>query len=594
MFPQAVERLRQVLFVQPAHPGANVCFGILCGQTGQLPLAAKHLRAGLSSDPNNYEANAWLVSVLRNTGDAVGAEPFALKAVELRPEDPAVHDNLGLTYLAMREPQRALIAFQRLIELAPNIAHGHARLGQTYQALDQFDEACACFRKALEFAPAEEGIRGLLVHVLMTLGRNEEAVEVLQEATRLFPNAASTHLALAQGLFSCELGPQALEPLRRAIRLEPRSALAHGLLGTCLSETGQFAEAVEEFEKALAINPAMGSVYHDLVESKSITNEDAALIERMMFQLKNPKLPPPDRMSIHFACGKACDDLGRYGEAMEQFDRANELCQHVLLGGRPFDRQAYAAVVDEMIQRFPAASVAGGNESDMPIFIVGMIRSGTTLIERILASHPLVAAGGEISYLAGRFDRDHSLGLDTPGGSDRTTKEYLSLLGSLSSSKPRVTDKMPSNFRALGPIHALFPNARIIHCVRNPVDTCLSIYFHLFHNPPEFCCDRENIVFGYREYLRQMAHWRQILPPDRFIEIEYEGLVADKERVTRELITFCDLDWDDRCLQHEKTKGQIRTASRRQARQPVYTSSVHRWKNYEPWLGAFAQLLDLS
>jgi Flp pilus assembly protein TadD len=595
LFPQAIEKLRKALLLQPSSPDVNFALGISFAQSGQAPQAVKHLRTTLEADPEHAAALSWLASILSSTGRLHEAEQVALKAAHLHPDEPAVHNNLGRIYLDKREPQRALSAFQRAVELSPDIAPILARLGQTLQILGRYGEAAANYRKAMRLMPQDEAIRGMLVRLLMSMGESQEALEILHDATRINPSSFAAQIGFAQALFESGQGRLALETLRRAVKLDPNSAFARGLLGACLSEIGEFEEAVEEFRYAIRLDPSMGTAYYDLVESKTVTEEDAALVEQMMAQLRKTNLPPLDRMSFHFACGKAFDDLGRFREAMEQFDFANRLCHQISFGGSRFDRDLFAGMVDEMISKFPMGGrrdLPEGNPSNRPIFVVGMIRSGTTLVERILASHPEVSAGGEIKFLAAQFDQDHCLGLEQLGASAQIASDYLDLLVEIGDGKRRVTDKMPSNFRAVGPIHALFPNARIVHVRRNPVDTCISIYSHLFHNPPEFCCDRESIVFAYQQYQRLMAHWRQSITTERFFEIEYESLVEDRENVVRALLEFCGLEWNDRCLRHEKTEGQIRTVSKRQARLPIYTKSLHRWKNYEPWLGSFSKLLE--
>jgi len=214
-------------------------------------------------------------------------------------------------------------------------------------------------------------------------------------------------------------------------------------------------------------------------------------------------------------------------------------------------------------------------------------------VEQIVSSHPDVAAGGEQSFLTQRYHSVMEPRHGSPHRSEAVTlaNNYLDLLKSIGGTKAHVTDKMPHNFYLSGLIHAMFPSARIIHCRRNPVDTCISIYTTRFPEPLNFAHNQEEIVFFYKEYLRIMEHWRRVLPADRFLEVDYEELISDREKVTRRMIEFCGLEWNDACLHHERNPGAIRTPSWWQARQPVYTTSMGRWKNYEPWLGAFKELL---
>jgi tetratricopeptide (TPR) repeat protein len=310
----------------------------------------------------------------------------------------------------------------------------------------------------------------------------------------------------------------------------------------------------------------------------------------MRAALEEQKFSDAGRALLHFALGKIFDDLADYETAIRHFDEANRLKR----AEQVFDESNLAAVVDRSIGAFPKEEVNVASESELPILIVGMPRSGTTLTEQILASHPQVAAGGELDFWLRRTDRIWNQSADQrdPAAGRDAIRDYLALLTNISPAAPvRVTDKMPSNFLHLGLVHGLFPNARIIHCRRNPVDTALSIYFTHFARTHEFANSRNGIVLYYREYQRLMAHWRRVLPPDRFIEIDYERLITDQEGISRRLVAFCGLEWDDACLDFHNTRRRIGTASAWQARQPLYRSSVERWRHYQPWLGEFRELL---
>jgi hypothetical protein len=233
-------------------------------------------------------------------------------------------------------------------------------------------------------------------------------------------------------------------------------------------------------------------------------------------------------------------------------------------------------------------------DSDMPILVVGMIRSGTTLLEQIISNHPDVAAAGELTYLTRRATSVFNVetgGID-PNEATLYAKGYLDLLGGIGNGTRHVTDKLPNNFLVLGLIHMLLPNARIIHCRRHPLDTCISIYTTPFDDPINFAHDRDSIVYFYKGYQVLMEHWRSVIPQNRLLEIDYEDLVMDGEPVIRKVLDFCGLDWSNSCLHHEENTGAIRTPSWWQARQPIYSSSVGRWRNYEPWLGSLRELLD--
>jgi len=297
-------------------------------------------------------------------------------------------------------------------------------------------------------------------------------------------------------------------------------------------------------------------------------------------------------MTLHFAAGKALDDLKDYEGAMRHFDAANAIRGRL----SPYDRTYFERKVDDLSARFTRELFehrkAIGVDDPTPVLVLGLPRSGTTLTERIVSSHPHIAGGGELRY----WNDEGLAGADAD--IDRLARRaeglragYLRLLRGIGPEALRVTDKMPFNYLWIGVIHLLFPNARIIHCRRNPVDTCLSIYSTHFQNGWGVASDRAGLVSYYRQYLRLMEHWRSVVPPDRLTDVDYEETTAEPEATARRLIEFVGLPWDDACLRPESNTDAVRTASKWQARQPIYRTSVERWRKYEPWIGNLRELL---
>ncbi len=403
----------------------------------------------------------------------------------------------------------------------------------------------------------------------------------------------------AEALLQQGRAAEAEDCIRQAIAADPGSDLAYQVLGVLLQRRGRFDEAIESLKRAIELQPKRVSAYVSLALGKKIGRTDAVLVQGMqaLVDVDDGSLAPSSRCSVHYALGKAFDDLGEYQSAMRHFDQANEIAaEQMRHAGRSFDRRNHKAGVDQIISGFTAdffARHAGdGSDSDVPILIVGMPRSGTTLVEQIVSSHREIGAAGELSFWIDR----HGLispalaGTLAPEQIRRHAADYAALLRSAAPAARRVTDKMPGNFLVLGLIHLAFPNARIIHCCRDPIDTCLSIYCTPFGNPINFVHDRGNIVFYYEQYARLMAHWRRVIPADRLLDVEYEALVADPGQVTRKMIEFCGLGWDEACLHHERNEHIIMTPSLWQARQPVYRDAVARWRRYENWLGEFGRL----
>jgi tetratricopeptide (TPR) repeat protein len=360
-------------------------------------------------------------------------------------------------------------------------------------------------------------------------------------------------------------------------------------------ELGRFHEAAAAFDLGITLNRRQIVAYHDLVHVKKLTGADRPLIAQMEWMLKEYGLADDEQAELHFALGKADDDLGEYAEAIRHFDDGNRLKRRT---SDPYAAAGHAATVDHLIAKFTAdffsRNAALGSDCELPILILGMLRSGTTLVEQILSSHPEVVAGGELAFWG---EQAPGFGIDVagrinPAWVEEVARDYRALLTGISPTARRVTDKRPQNFHYLALIHAVFPRARIIHCRRHPVDTCLSIYFQKFSQRVEFAYDRDDLLSCYRQYLRLMAHWRSVLPADRFLEIQYEELVADPEPLTRKMVAFCGLDWNEACLHSERNPRAVRTASVWQARQPMYKTSVARWRHYEPWLGPLRALLS--
>ena len=385
---------------------------------------------------------------------------------------------------------------------------------------------------------------------------------------------------------------------RKALAESPQAGLPsiRHLLRVILQRLGRFDEAVASLEESLARDPKRIRPYIDLVSVRKTTDAHRPLLERMSSMLQDRTLTNEDRRNIHYALGKAYDDLGEFRKAMQHFDEANGMML-IELSATPFVREKQVAGFDRMINTFSKKYLSDhrdiGTNTERPIFIVGMIRSGTTLVDQILSSHPDIGAAGELTLLLSRYRSviEPVEGAPHHDEAAKLASDYLHLLESKGGDRPHITDKQPNNFTLLGLIYMIFPNARIIHCRRNPVDTCISIYSTPFPSPIQFAHDPDVMVFFYKEYLRIMDHWRKVIPFDRLLEVNYEDLVNDREKLTREMVDFCGLKWDDACLYHEQNARAIDTPSWWQARQPVYTSSIGRWQNYEPWLGSFRELM---
>lgn len=593
-FADAESQCRDILRNKPDHIGALQVIAAIAGQAGTPRRGIEILNRVLAIQPKHTEAHIQLAKLLLQQGNTADAISALNTAIELQPDSAAAHNDLGLIYLAERNVSEAGKCFDRAVEFNPQMAVAHYNRGLSLERQGLFADAISAFRHALAIDPEFAEARAKLANLLWSYGDESEAQDALRRVAAGRPDSVVGLLCQAKLLLDGGNPAGAESPLRRAIQLDRQATDAHSMLATALLELGQFADSAAEADLALALNPMQVAAWHHLIQAKKLTEADRPVIARIEWILKEEGLGSDARARLHLALGKAYDDLSEYDKAIRHFDEGNRL--HFRRDA-PYVAAKHRETVDQIIATFGgeffSRNAAFSSDSELPVLILGMPRSGTTLVEQILSSHPDIAAGDELAFWGERarnFAMDSS-GRINPDWAKSTARDYLALLAKISPSARRVTDKRPQNFAVIALVHAIFPRARIIHCTRHPVDTCLSIYFQNFAQKMEFAYDRSDLAAYYRQYQRLMAHWRSVLPADRFVEIPYEELVADREPWTRRMIEFCGLQWDDACLHSDRNTRPVRTASVWQARQPVYQTSVARWRNYEPWLGPLRELL---
>jgi tetratricopeptide (TPR) repeat protein len=397
---------------------------------------------------------------------------------------------------------------------------------------------------------------------------------------------------LARALLIKDRNREAEQVLREMLVADPTNAMAYDLLGSVLSELGRFDEARACFERTVALSPMLAGSYYDLVRCRPVTNNEKGLLQAMQSALATPGLETQQRLRLHLAIGKAAEDLGDHGLAMQHFDFADG----VRRSSAVFDSAAFSIETDRLISRckpeFVARAREFGSDDATPILIIGMPRSGTTLVEQIVSMHPEVGAGGELNFWNERGAVWHRSGREEKSFFTKASADYLGVLRAIAPKAARVTDKMPFNFLWVGLIHVAFPRATIIHCRRAAVDTALSIHQTFFHPALAFPTGGAELVAYFHSYQRLIDHWRSVLPADRYLEVDYEKLTGAPEPAIRRIIAACGLAWNDACLRPESNPRTVKTPSKWQTRQPIYRSSVERWRRYEPWLGALRELVD--
>jgi tetratricopeptide (TPR) repeat protein len=548
-----------------------------------------------SPDPAHPQRVARLLALatqLLKAGRPADAVVPLREAALIQPANSLIQHDLGLACLEIGQLGEAIAAFQCAVGSNPRYTDAYFRMGIALEKLGDLRGAIFAYNRATELLPSltEAWFRaGALVY---TLGHRKEAIGCFLRAAATGRKSRFGRLGAARALLTEERNDEAERLLRQTLALDPTNAMAYDLLGNLLAEFGRFSEAYDCFARAIALAPLMAGTYYDLVRCRPVTKADEGLRARMEAALATPSLDVAQRLRVHLALGKAADDLGDYALAMHHFDAADA----VRRGSMSFDSAAFDTQIDRLIARFTpdvmarAAELGSGDAT--PVLIVGMPRSGTTLVEQIVSSHPNVAAGGELTFWTERGAAWHKA---RPAVIEATFQaqavaDYLGLLRAIGPKAARVTDKMPFNFLWAGLIHLAFPRATIIHCRRAAIDTALSIHQTHFHPALAFPTGGAELVAYFRGYQRVTDHWRKVLPAEQFIEIDYEELTRGPEPAIRRLIASCRLPWDDACLRHEQNPRAVKTPSKWQTRQPIYRDSLERWRRYEPWLGALRVL----
>jgi len=382
----------------------------------------------------------------------------------------------------------------------------------------------------------------------------------------------------------------------KALRLKPRDAAALCGLGWIAGIEGRFEEAEKHYRAALEVDARQAGAWAFLAGLRRMTAADKDWLAGAERTIASG-VGPAEEAKLRFAIGKYFDDLGNYSKAFEQYQRANELQKLLAV---PYDRVARTKLIDDVIagysRQYLAHPVRGAAESERPVIVTGMMRSGTSLVEQIIASHPRASGAGELDFWTTTARRGREIlqrELQEGALARKVAPAYLKALERYSADALRVVDKSTFNTDHLGLIHSVFPRARLVYVRRDPVDTCLSCYFQDFANAASFTMDLSDLAHYYRGHHRLISHWRSVLPEGALLVVPYEELVADPATWSRRIIEFIGLEWDPSCLNYHQTQRAVLTASHWQVRQPMYSRSVGRWQNYAKYIRPLLELQDL-
>jgi len=556
--------------------------------------------------PDDAEAYYSLGNTLRKFGRTDEAEASYKRALQIRPDYAAVHSNMGNLVLAQGRLDEAEISYRRALQARPDCAEMHYNLGNIIRVQGRFDEAEVSYRRALQIRPDYAETCNNLGTLLQDMGRLVEAEASYRGALQAKPDYAEAYNNLGNVLLDVSRMDEAEASFRRALEVKPDYPDAIYNLGGCLMNQGRLDEAEARYLELQKTKSRFVEGSFAIAQLRKVKFSDAnfAALIAVDEAARSGAAPLMDKEAIflHFALGKSYDDLGDHAKAFPHFIEGCKLKRATL----DYDPSKTTRHFDSIMRNFDASTINrlrdGGDPSHLPIFVLGMPRSGTTLTEQIIASHPEVHGAGELPDLMAIAQRniaaatfpDNLCQLDqaqlTAWGA-----EYVASLQRHAPDARHITDKMPANFQAVGLIHLMLPHAKIIHVNRNPVDTCLSCFSTLFKHGQEFTYDLSELGQYYFDYVRLMEHWRNVLPEWAFLDVQYEDIVVDQEGQARRLIEHCGLEWNDACLDFYKNQRAVRTASVAQVRQPIYKSSVERWRKYEKFLGPLLDALgDLA
>jgi tetratricopeptide (TPR) repeat protein len=550
------------------------------------------------------------------------------RALAVRPEHADTLNNCGAILRELNRFDEALASYDRALAVRPDYAEAVYNRGNTLKALQRFDEALASYDKALVIKPDYAEALNNRANILRKLKRFDEALASYDKALFIKPDYAEALNNRANILRELKRFDEALASNDKALVIKPTLAEVLNNRGNILRELNRFGEALASYDKALVVKPGYAEALNNrgmvlkelgrLPEARQASEQAIQfaprnatyyralgdlrrygagdpLVAAMEELARDVSLSVEDRIELHFALAKAYEDLDRSADAFGQLLAGNALKRRQIAYDEAATLRHLKCIREVFKPEMIPALHDVGESSSAPVFIVGMPRSGSTLVEQILASHPQVFGAGELKYFGtavanlckteNGYPAFPEFVPSMPGEQFRQLGEnYLADIKRLAPKAARITDKMPLNYIYVGLIHVALPNASIIHTIRDPVDTCISCFSKLFVEGNDPTYELAELGRYYRHYEALMEHWHRVLPPGRILDVRYEDVVANLESAARRIVAHCGLEWDGRCLAFHQTERPVRTASATQVRQPIYKSSVGRRSRYEPFL----------
>jgi len=635
----AVASVRRAIKLNNNAPNYFANLGEMERVLGHLDVAVAALTRAVKLNPKSAQAINNLGIVCYDRREFAKAEQHYKRAIALDDNYAEAHNNLGNALRALGKPDEAIREYERAIDIRENYPEAYNNMGTVFRDQQKIEQAEASYRRAIAFRPNYLDALNNLANVLVGQKKYEDGIRILGDTLKLYPDNVPTLISLAraqmargaypmanraiqqalksqpENIEALTLGGQichdldnfegSIEHFEKSLKLKPKNVEALNYYGVALKSVGRLADARNAFIKALEVQPRAIGTYSNLVDLEKFTPENPLFqtMKRIVERVKNAESAP--YMALHFALGKAYDDMGEHQQAFHHFSVGAKLKRATLTYNEAevfsFFDEIKNVFTKEFIQRKDIVS----NPSNAPIFIVGMPRSGSTLTEQIISAHPKIFGAGEIKNMSysiaalrlkypslPKFPQLATVA--KPTQFETVAKNYLGAITKISNNAERVTDKLLTNFFFAGLIHMILPNAKIVHTKRNPVDSCLSTWTKLFKDDMPHSYDLGELGRYHRKYQDLMEHWRQVLPPHAFMEVQYEDVVADPEANARRIIDFLGLEWDPRCLKFHESDRPVKTASVSQVRKPIYKTSVERGRRYGDKLNPLIQALGLE
>ena len=594
---QQAQDVCQRIVQKQQYPDALLILGMISHQQGEFEVAVERYQQFLGLKSNHAQTHYNLGLVLAELDRTEPAIEHFNKSIAIAADDAEVHGNLADAYTKLQRWDEAIKAHQKSLSIQAGDVKTIIKLGNVFHAAQRWPESIPLYERALALQPTNALVHRNLGASLQKLGQLQKAIICFEQALSLHPDYSEARIRLSEVLRDSGRAEEALVQLERVIELKPDETEAQISLALTLRQLGRTELAIERLEQLLTTRPNFGLLYHHIALMKP-KKDLIRVVEKL---ISNRELPNSDTQYCHFALGNLHNESKSMDQAFNHFQIANTLHRETFTYDPTENTQHINRLIKVYSKRFYDRKHHLGSTSQIPVFILGMPRSGSTLVEQIISSHPEAHGAGELGALPGvklaiANQLKHAnfypecISLIDEKMAEEYSARYLQELAFYCPAAKRITDKLPGNFLCIGLIKILLPNARIIHCQRNPLDNCISLYFHCFENH-KFSFELTELGRYYLDYRRLMSHWESLFPGE-ILNLQYEELVMDQERVSKQLIDYLGLEWDEKCLDFHNNERDVRTSSNIQVRQPMFKNSINRWKHYERQLQPLIDVLQ--